>query len=92
MTHGWIVCLLSSTVVVLTSNVLFPTMSRLSERIGSVGHGHEHGGGSRLGRQFCHDQIDSAWYRDPRMERIQKFFHQDGHVPFCLHHVRKDVD
>ena len=79
--------------VVSTSNVLlFQTMSRLSERIGSVGHGHERGGGSRVGRQFCHDRIDSVWHGDQKMERIQEFFDQDGHVSFCLHHVRKDVD
>ena len=79
--------------VVSTPNVLsFQTMARLSKRFSPVGHGHEYGGRSRVGRQFCHDWIDRVGHGDQRMERVQEFFHQDGHVSFCLHHVRKDVD
>ena len=79
--------------VVSTTNVLsFQMMARFSERFSSVGQGHEHGGRSHVGRQFCHDRIDSVWHGDQRMKRIQEFFHQDGHVSFCLHHVQKDVD
>ena len=79
--------------VVSTPNVLsFQTMARFFERFSPVGHGHEHGGRSRVGRQFYHDRIDRVGHGDQRMERIQEFFHQDGHVSFCVHHVRKDVD
>ena len=67
-------------------------VSRSSQRVDLVDRGHKRGGRSRLERQFCHDRIDGLWYRGQRVERIQEFCHQDGHVSFRLHHPRKDVD
>ena len=67
-------------------------VSRSSQRIGLVDRGSQRGGGSRVERQFCHDRTDSIWYCGQRVERIQEFCHQDGHVSFHLHHPRKDFD
>ena len=45
-----------------------------------------------MGRQSSYDRINSIWNRRERVERIQEFLYQDGHVSFCLHDLRKDSD
>ena len=67
-------------------------VSRSSQRFGLVDRGSQRGGRSCLERQFCHDWTDSIWHRGERVERVQEFCHQDGHVSFRLHHPRKDFD
>ena len=75
------------------TNVLsLQVVSRSFEWVGVTTHGCQRGGGGRAREQFDRRGIDSLGDRGQRLERFQEIFLQGGHVPFCLHHLREDVD
>ena len=79
--------------MVSTTNVLSLQMvSRSFEWIGITTHGRQRSGGGRAREQFDRRGIDGLGDGGQKLERFQEIFFQGGHVPFCLHHLRKDVD